>query len=139
MALLAANDNYVIAAFGSLSYLFVYNGAHEHVYTIRFYGTEIREHAENHELGMLGIPGIGLSTLWGGLDFMDADVITVAKGNRIFVIQILQGELFAHSAKVRFSRSAFGQSADDTVEYIRPEEWMLYEGHLYVSFFQVPH
>ena len=133
------DGRYVVAAFGSLPYLFVFNGAHEHIRTIRFYGSEIREYVNNHEVKRPGIPGIGLRALWRGIDFLGADVIALIRPSRVYLIRILDESRFEHMATLQFSLAPAAIDGDENVELAAPDELMLHEDFMYVNYFDAPH
>ena len=136
----APNGRYVLAAFGSLPYVFVFNGAHEHIHTIRFYGSDIREHAENHELREPGVPGIGLRHLWRGIDLLATDVIAVIIRRRVYLIRMLDNSRFEHMATVQFSLAPTANDDDvNNTELALPEELVLHEDFVYLSYFRAPH
>ena len=135
----APDGRYVIAAFGSLPYVFVFNDAHEHVHTIRFYGSDIREHAENHELREPGIPGVGLRHLWRGIDLLGTDVIAVIQHRRVYLIHMLDDGRFEHVTTVQFSLALTAHEDDDTVELAAPKELILHEDIVYLNYFRAPH
>ena len=135
----APNGRYVVAAFGSLPYLFVYNGAHEHIHTIRFYGSDIREHANNYEIREPGTSAIAFRSLWTGLDLLGTDVIAVAKDSRVYLIQILDESRVELMGTVQFSLAPAANSGDDTIQLAEPIELMLHEDFVYVNYFSAPH
>ena len=135
------DGRYVVAAFAGLPYLFVFNRAHEHVHTIRFYGSVIREHAQNYAIREGGPPGagIGLKHLWGSVALSGTDMIMASIGRRVYFVRILEGQLFKHVATVQFGTTPSADSDGPDVEPVAPEKLFLHKDYLYVSAFRVPH
>ena len=56
-------DRLVFAVFRGLPYVFIFDDKHQHVHTIRFHGTSIKEHAGNYRIEGAGVAGVGLRHL----------------------------------------------------------------------------
>ena len=135
------DGRYVVAAFAGLPYLFVFNRAHEHVHTIRFYGSVIRDHAQNYALREGGPPGagVGLKHLWGSVALSGTDMIMASIGRRVYFVRIFEGQLFKHVATVQFSATPSADNDGSEVDLVAPEKLVLHKDYLYVSGFRVPH
>jgi len=135
------DGRYVLAAFAGLPYIFVFNRAHEHVHTIRFYGSVIGEHAKNYAIRE-GVPpgaGVGLKSLWQSVTLSETDMIVTSIGKRVFFVRILEGQRFEHVATVQLSTTPSADSDGAEVETIMPKRLFLHKDFLYVSGFRVPH
>jgi hypothetical protein len=135
------DGRYVLAAFAGLPYIFVFNRAHEHVHTIRFYGSVIDEHAQNYAIREGGPPGagVGLRTLWRSVAISGTDMIMASMGKQVFFVRILEGQRFEHVATVQFSATPSADGDGSEVEPVAPDMLFLYKDYLYVSGFKVPH
>ena len=135
------DGRYVLAAFAGLPYIFVFNRAHEHVHTIRFYGSVIDEHAKNYAIREGRPPGggVGLKSLWQSVALSETDMIVTSIGKRVFFVRILEGRRFKHVATVQLSSTPSTDSDEAEVETIRPKKLSLHKDYLYVSVFRVPH
>lgn len=137
----AVNGRFVLAAFAGLPYLFVFNRTHEHVHTIRFYGSVIDEHAQNYAIREGGPPGagVGLRLLWKSVAISGTDMIMASIGKRVFFVRILEGQRFEHVATVQFSTTPSADGDGSEVEPVYPEMLFLHKDYLYMSAFRVPH
>ena len=135
------DGRYVLAAFAGLPYLFVFNRAHEHVHTIRFYGSVIGEHAQNYAIREGGPPGagVGLTLLWKSVAISGTDMIMASIGKRVYFVRILEGPRFEHAATVQFSTMPSADGDGSEVEPVYPEKLFLHKDYLYMSAFRVPH
>jgi hypothetical protein len=135
------DGRYVLAAFAGLPYIFVFNRAHEHVHTIRFYGPVIDEHAQNYAIREDGPPGaeVGLRPLWGSVAISGADMIMASIGKRVYFVRILEGQRFEHVATVQLSMTSSNDSDGSEVELVRPRRLFLHKGYLYVGVLRLPH
>ncbi len=134
------DGQYVLAAFGGLPYIFVFNRVHEHVHTIRFYGSVIGEHAQNYAIRDGGPPGggVGLRLLWRSVALSGTDMIMASIGRLVYFVRILEEQRFGHVATVQFSTTPFADSDGSEIETAIPAELFLHKGYLYVSAFRVP-
>lgn len=130
----------VMAAFAGLPYIFVFNHAHEHVHTIRFYGSDVKEHAENYAVRQDGVPGVGLSHYWWSLDFARQDLIAASTGNRVYFVRVVNGLHFEHTATVQFKKTKMTENQDGEDSEVALVEGILkYQDHLYLVASQTPH
>ena len=135
------DGRYVLAAFAGLPYIFVFNRTHEHVHTIRFYGSVIDEHAQNYAIREGGPPGagVGLRLLWKSVAISGTDMIMASIGKRVYFVRILEGPRFKHVATVQFSTTLSADGDGSVVELAAPEMLFLHKDYLYMSAFRVPH
>ena len=135
------DGRYVLAAFAGLPYLFVFNRTHEHVHTIRFYGSVIGEHARNYAIRDGGPPGagVGLRLLWRSVALSGTDMIMASIGKRVFFVRILEEQRFEHVATVQFSTTPSVDGDGSEVELVTPEMLFMHKDYLYISAFRVPH
>ncbi len=135
------DGRYVLAAFAGLPYLFVFNRTHEHVRTIRFYGSVIDEHAQNYAIREGGPPGagVGLRLLWKSVAISGTDMIMASIGKRVYFVRILEGPRFKHVATVQFSTMPSADGDGSEVKPVYPEMLFLHKDYLYMSAFRVPH
>lgn len=137
----AVDGRYVLAAFAGLPYIFVFNRTHEHVHTIRFYGSVIDEHAQNYAIREGGPPGagVGLRLLWKSVAISGTDMIMASIGKRVYFVRILEGPRFEHVATVQFSTMPSADGDGSEVKPVYPEMLFLHKDYLYMSAFRVPH
>lgn len=134
----ASDGSHVLAAFIGLPYVFVFNAAHEHVHTIRFFGSDIREHARDFIGKRDGSDMIFQRDLWRTLDLLSPELLAVAAGRKVYFIRIAEHEQFTHIATVRMSLAQTNESEVET-EYARSAGMELHDGYLYVNSFRTPH
>ena len=133
----AANDGtHVLAVFGSLPYIFVFNGAHEHVHTIRFFGSDIYEHARNFIVEREGI--VGTSGLWQALALLSPELLAISTHDEVYFVRIAERERFAHATTIRLSK-AMADKSETEIEYAQPIGMDYHNGYLYVNSFGTPH
>lgn len=121
------DGTHVLAAFGSLPYIFVFNGAHEHVHTIRFLGSDIRDQAHNIFVKHEG--GVGTRRLWQTLDLLSPELLAISTSHRVYFIRLGEKEHFTHAATIRLSTERANESETE-MEYVLPMEVDYHDGYL---------
>jgi len=130
---------HVVAAFEGLPYLFVYNGAHEHIHTIRFFGRDVAQHSETREVISDGILGIGLKSFWSSLDMTHPNVIAAATLRRAYLIPIVGNSQFEHAATVQFSTDPAADRGDEHVNLAAIRELKINGNSVFVRDSGTPH
>ena len=132
------DGRYVIAAFQGLPYLFVFDGDHKHIRTIRFAGEAISDHARSYALKTPGMPGTGLRWLIHAVHVLSNEHLMVQIFEIWYVFNI------SHHGDVMLVGAARLRNASDhgvpNIETIaRPSQAQLYKDHLYVGSWRLPY
>ena len=133
-------DRLVFAVFRGLPYVFVFDDNHQHVHTIRFHGTSIKEHAGNYRIERAGIPGVGLRHLIKVFHVLNNEYIAVPvspNSGRWYFIRISGSDRYKHVGTVLLSTTMDTSDNDNILK--RSNRAMVYDRHLYVSSYRHPY
>ncbi len=128
----------IVAAFMGLPYLFIFNEHHEHVHTLRFYGSRISRHAENYQLEGDPSLGVGLQYLWTNIYVLKPNLIAVTTEYQTYFIRVLDGK-YEHIATAQFSLSINESKGDIESEITATQNMILHEGYFYLNAWMQPH
>ena len=113
-----------------LPYLFVYDTSREHVQTIRFHGSFVRELADNPTIEMPGVPFPGMRNFIRAVFFLGDNYLAFVHRFRTYVIDIGDGSNYRHVKTIKFKRT--DGSANSTDKSILVDHLLLKDGYLYV-------
>ena len=127
-------DRLIFAAFRGLPYVFVFDDNHQHVHTIIFTGTSVKEHAGNYKMERPGMPGVGLRFLIPVFHVLNNEYIAVPvspNSGRWYFIRISGSDRYKHVGTVLLSTTMDTSDNDNILK--RSNRAMVHDRHLYVS------
>ncbi len=126
-------DQFVFAAYVGLPYVFVFDDNHQHVHSIIFTGTSVKEHAGNYKMEQPGIPGVGLRHLIPVFHVLNNEYIAVPvspNSGRWYFIRISGDDRYKQVGTVLLSTT---MASDNDNILMRSTRAMVHDRHLYVS------
>ena len=132
------DGRYVMAAFFGLPHVFVFDGAHRHIHTIRLAGDAVRAHAVNYLMSEPGVPGAGLRSFIYGVYALSSEYAMIQIRQLWHVIRIMRDGSAEHVSTVKLGTDPDYQIREIT-HVGSPSEAHLYRGSLYVTNSHLPY